>query len=170
MSSTYWCELAWLGELGAAHSQLVGVDLLPDRVAAAKREHPDIEFHVGNAEHLEFPDASFDMVMAFTVFSSIFDESMARNIAAEIVRVMRPGGALLWYDVRYDSVSNKNVHAVKATRLHSLFPTLHGELVKVTLLPPLARRLGPLTRLAYPVLTRVPPLRSHLLGLLRKPA
>jgi len=39
----------------------------------------------------------------------------------------------------------------------------------VTLLPPLARRLGPATPLAYPVLAALPPLRSHLIGLLRKP-
>jgi SAM-dependent methyltransferase len=163
-------ELAWLSEIGAEPANLVGVDLLPDRVAAAKRAHPDMEFHLGNAEHLEFPASSFDLVMAFTIFSSIFDESMSQNIAAEIVRVMRPGGALLWYDVRYDSPANKNVRGVKASRLRTLFPTLRGELVTITLLPPLARRLGPLTRAVYPVLARIPPLRSHLLGVLKKPA
>jgi SAM-dependent methyltransferase len=162
-------ELAWLRELGASPSRLVGVDLLPDRVAAARRAHPDIEFHNSNAEHLEFADADFDLVMAFTVFSSIFDAAMSANIASEIVRVLRPGGALLWYDVRYDSNSNRNVHAVKAARLRELFGGLEGDLHTVTLLPPLARRLGPFTRFAYPVLGSVPPLRSHLLGLLRKP-
>jgi len=83
--------------------------------------------------------------------------------------LFRAGGGLLWYDVRYDSLSNRNVRAVTAARVRELFPPLRGELATVTLLPPLARRLGPLTAGAYPLLARVAPLRSHLIGLLRKP-
>jgi SAM-dependent methyltransferase len=163
-------ELAWMTELGAAGRHLVGVDLLPDRVTAARSAFPGLEFSVGNAEHLQFEDASFDLVLALTVFSSILDPGMAANVASEIVRVLRPGGALLWYDVRYDSRSNPNVKGVKASRLRRLFPGLEGAPGTVTLLPPLARRLGPLTPVAYPALSLLPPLRSHLLGLLRKPA
>jgi ubiquinone/menaquinone biosynthesis C-methylase UbiE len=162
-------ELAWLRELGARSSDLVGVDLLPDRVEVARRAYPEIEFHQGNAEHLEFADASFDLVMAVTIFSSILDRAMAENVAREIVRVLRPGGGLLWYDVRYDSNSNPNVKAVSRARLAELFPDLRGQVETVTLLPPLARRLGPATTVAYPVLALAPPLRSHLVGLLRKP-
>lgn len=169
VGSGHGSELAWLRELGASYSHLVGVDLLPNRVEAARTMYPEIDFHLGNAEHLEFADERFDLVMAFTVFSSIFDRTMAANIASEIVRVLRPGGALLWYDVRYDS-TNRNVKAVRARQVRALFPDLQGELATITLLPPFARRLGPLTRIGYPLLSRVPPLRSHLLGLLRKPA
>lgn len=162
-------ELAWLAELGAEPSRLMGVDLLPDRVAAARRAYPEIVFHTGNAEHLEFDGETFDLVMAITVFSSILEPQMAAHVAGEVVRVLKPGGALLWYDVRYDSNSNPNVKAVPARRVRELFRRLEGPLETVTLLPPLARRLGPLTRAAYPVLVAVPPMRSHLIGLLRKP-
>jgi SAM-dependent methyltransferase len=162
-------ELAWLTEIGASPARLTGVDLLEDRVAVARREHPAIRFQQGNAEHLEFADGAFDLVMAITIFSSILDRTMAANVASEIVRVMRPGGGLLWYDVRYDSVSNANVKAVSAARVRELFPGLRGSLLGVTLLPPLARRLGPATGVLYPALASLPPLRSHLVGLLRKP-
>ena len=163
-------ELAWLLDLGASPSRLAGVDLLPDRVAAARAAFPQLEFHQGNAEHLDFADASMDLVMAFTVFSSILDGSMASNVAAEIERVIRPGGALLWYDFRYDNPANHNVRGVSARRVRSLFPRLEGKLHSLTVLPPLVRRLGPLAPAAYPVLAIAPPLRSHLFGLLRKPA
>jgi len=163
-------ELAWFRELGATESSLVGIDLLPDRVEVARRDYPQLEFQIGNAEHLPFPDRSFDLVLAYTVFSSILDGDMAANVAGEIQRVMRPGGGLLWYDFRYDSPANRNVRGVSAARVRALFPGLGGELIGLTLLPPLARRLGPLTPMAYPVLASLPPLRSHLLGLLRKPA
>jgi ubiquinone/menaquinone biosynthesis C-methylase UbiE len=162
-------ELAWFEELGASPSRLVGIDLLPDRIVAARRAFPDIDFREGNAEHLDFPDAGFDLVLAFTVFSSILEANMAANVAAEIVRVLRPGGALLWYDFRYDSPSNKHVRGVSERRVRVLFPSLKGRLYGITLVPPLARRLGPLTA-AYPALALLPPLRSHLLGLLQKPA
>ncbi len=163
-------ELAWLTEVGAKPSFLAGVDLLAHRVEAARKAYPGIDFRLGNAEKLDFEDRSFDLVMAITIFSSILDRTMAANVAAEITRVLKPGGGLLWYDVRYDSVSNPNVKAVPRERVAELFPGLRGSLSTVTLAPPLARRLGVATPAAYPVLAAVPPLRSHLVGLLRKPA
>jgi len=163
-------ELAWMLELGATPGHLVGVDLLPGRVTAARYAYPNIEFRAANAERLEFPDASQDLVMAITVFSSILDASMASNVAAEIHRVIRPGGELLWYDFRYNSPANRNVRGVGRRRVRELFPQLEGKLYSLTVVPPLVRRLGPLAPVAYPVLAAVPPLRSHLLGLLRKQA
>jgi ubiquinone/menaquinone biosynthesis C-methylase UbiE len=161
-------ELAWFLELGARESSLVGIDLLPARVEVARRSFPHLDFRVGNAEHLPFADGSFDLVVASTIFSSILDAEMSANVAAEIRRVLRRGGGLLWYDFRYNSPANPNVRGVSAARVRTLFPDLQGELIRLTLLPPLARRLGPLTPIAYPTLGLVPPLRSHLLGLLRK--
>jgi SAM-dependent methyltransferase len=163
-------ELAWFREVGAQDANLAGIDLLPERVEAARKSFPGLDFHAGNAERLPFPDSSFDVVVACTLFSSILDQDMARNVAREIERVMRPGGGLLWYDFRYDSPSNPNVRGVGGRMVRSLFPHLGGELIRLTLIPPLARRLGPLTPIAYPLLVALPPLRSHLLGLLRKSA
>lgn len=162
-------ELAWMLELGASPDRLVGVDLLPDRIATARNAHPGLDLRVGNAEHLDFADSTFDVVMALTVFSSILDRSMAENVAHEVVRVLRPGGGLLWYDFRYDSPSNANVRGVDAGAVRRLFPRLQGKLRSVTVIPPLARRLGSVAPVAYPALGLVPPLRSHLIGLLRKP-
>lgn len=163
-------ELAWLCRIGASPQRVVGVDLLPDRVATARRNFPDLDFRIGNAENLDFPDASFDLVLAITVFSSILDRAMATNVAGEIVRVMRPGGGLLWYDFRYDSPANPDVRGVSRPKVRALFPTLQGRLETLTLLPPVARRLGSLVPVVYPALAAIPPLRSHLLGVLRKPA
>ena len=162
-------ELAWFRELGAEDTNLVGIDLLPERAESARRSFPTIDFQSGNAERLPFPDASFDLVMAFTLFSSILDEQASRQVAGEIERVIRPGGALLWYDFRYDSPSNPNVRGVTSGRVRTLFPKLQGRLHGLTLLPPVARHLGPVTWIAYPILSAMPPLRSHFAGLLVKP-
>ena len=76
---------------------------------------------------------------------------------------------MVWYDFRRDNPRNPNVRGVRKAAIEKLFPGFEMRLQTVTLLPPLARRLGKLTPVLLPVLTRVPFLRTHLLGLLIKP-
>ena len=162
--------LADLVGLGARAERLVGVELLPDLVATARARHPAIHFEAGNAEALAFPPARFDFVLLFTVLTSILDDGMATRLAAEVDRVLVPGGAVVWYDFRVDNPSNPHVRGVGRRRIAELFPGYVPHLRSVTVLPPLARRLGPATPWLYPVLARIPLLRTHWVGLLRKPA
>lgn len=147
----------------------VGIDLLPDRVAQARAGFPDATFVQGSADALPFDDASFDAVSASTLFSSFPSPELEVAVATEIGRVLRPGGWLVWYDLRYDNPNNKAVHGVTTKRLRELFPGWSGRLDTLTLAPPIARRLGPFTPTAYPLLHAIPPLRSHLIGRLRRP-
>jgi ubiquinone/menaquinone biosynthesis C-methylase UbiE len=140
--------------------------LLPERIAEVRQRCPDLHFQCANAEQLEFPEASFDLVLLFTVFSSILDGQMARNVACEVTRVLKPGGAVLWYDFRYDNPRNPNVRGMTRRHIGTLFPGFQMHLHTITLFPALARRLGHLTSLLYPVLAAMPPLRTHYLGLL----
>ena len=164
----YGHVLASLIDLGAQPNNLYGIDLLPDRIEAARQAYPDIHFTCGNAEHLDFPDAHFDLVLLFTVFSSILDDGMAHNIAREVRRVLKPGGAVLWYDLRYNNPWNPHVRGMTKAHIRRFFPDFEMHLRTITLLPPLARRLGRLTPVLYPLLAAIPPLRTHYLGLLRK--
>ena len=50
-----------------------------------------------------------------------------------------------------------------------LFPSYRAEVRSLTVAPPLARRLGGATGTLYPLLARVPLVRSHLAGVLVKP-
>ena len=162
--------LASFSDLGARPEDLYGVDLLPERIEEARVRYPDCHFLCANAENLDFPDEHFDLAICSTVFSSILDEAMAANVAREIYRVLKLGGTVLWYDFRYNNPRNPNVRGMTLSRIRSLFPGLTADLRTITLLPPLARRLGPLTPLLYPLLSRIPPLRTHYVGLLTKPA
>jgi SAM-dependent methyltransferase len=154
--------------LGAQPENLHGMDLLPDRIEACRKAHPRMHFATGNAERLDFPAEHFDLVLAFTMFSSILDETMAHNVANEVGRVLRPGGGVLWYDLRYGNPWNPSVRGMTKRRIHSLFADLQMCLRSVTLLPPLARRLGAFTDVLYPLLITMRPLRTHYLGLLLK--
>jgi SAM-dependent methyltransferase len=162
--------LADLVSLGARPDRVLGVDLLEDEIAGARARHPELRFAVANGEALDAPDGTFDVVALFTVFTSILDDDMSARVAAEVDRVLVPGGAVLWYDFRVDNPSNSHVRGVRRLRIRRLFPGYALHLRSVTVLPPLARRLGPTTPWLYPLLARVPVLRTHWLGLVRKPA
>jgi ubiquinone/menaquinone biosynthesis C-methylase UbiE len=160
--------LANLIEFGADAENLYGVDLLPDRIEEARQRYPDLSFQCANAEHLDFPNVFFDLILLFTVFSSILDEGMAGNVAAEVYRVLKRGGVVLWYDIRYNNPNNPNVKGITKNHIKTLFPKLIISLRPITVLPPLARRLGRLTPMIYPVLSIIPFLRTHYLGLFMK--
>ncbi len=161
--------LAHLVELGATRERLHGVELLEPRVEIARRELPWLDVVEGNAESLPHSDASFDLVLLFIVFSSILDPVMQRNVAAECARVLRPGGHVLWYDFRYDNPSNRNVRGISRDELEGLFVGFETSARTLTLVPQIARRLGPLTGTLYPALAAIPPLRTYYMALLRKP-
>jgi len=161
--------LAGFEARGAKSDNLFGVDLLADRIRRARENFPAMTFQEANAEALPFANGFFDLVAVFTVFTSILDPRMARNLSREINRVLRSRGAVIWYDFRMNNPFNPHVRGISRNEIHNLFPGFHSRLISITLLPPLARRWGPLTELLYPCLASLPFLRSHYLGLLVKP-
>jgi SAM-dependent methyltransferase len=56
------------------------------------RREPRLVLHDATAAALPFADASFDMVLAFSVFNHI---KGAPHVAADVARVLRPGGTLV---------------------------------------------------------------------------
>jgi SAM-dependent methyltransferase len=161
--------LAGLLRWGGLPNRLVGIDLQADAVARAQARWPGLRFDVADATAVPYRDASFDLALCFTLFTSILDDGVARRVAAEVRRVLRPGGALLWYDFRVGNPWNPHVRGMSRRSLHTLFPGWQATLRLVTLLPPLARRLHALTPVLYPVLAALPPLRTHWAGLLERP-
>ena len=160
--------LCWFRSQGVPVENLYGVDLLPDRIEKARQLLPGATFQCANAEELEFPPETFDLVACSTVFSSIIDETMATQVAGNMARVLRRRGAILWYDFRYPNPANHNTKPMREKDILHLFPGFEAGLETISLLPPLARRLGFITGMLYPVLALFPPLRTHLIGLLVK--
>lgn len=155
---------------GARSGDLVGVDLLGERLLQGRRADPDLSLVRASGTSLPFRDRSFRAVILFTVMSSVLDEPVAAQIAGEVDRVLETSGFVLWYDVRVRNPMNPNTRALTVDDVRRYFPGYRCELESITLLPLLARRLGPLTPIAYRVLSAVPSLRTHHVGLLRRPA
>src|SRR4051812_14820014 len=85
-------------EYGAAHG--AGIDLVDERIAVARERYPHLELVAGDATALPWADASFDLVTQFTCLSSVLDREVRGAIAAEMWRLLAPGGAIVSYDVR----------------------------------------------------------------------
>jgi len=146
-----------------------GVDLLAESIEAASRHAPFGTWVQASADQLPFGASSFEMAVASTLFSSLPSRDLEVAAANEVARVLSPGGWLIWYDLRYDNPTNPAVHGIGRSGLRRLFPGWSMELRSITLLPPLARRLGFTVPVAYPVLEAIPLLRSHLVGRLWRP-
>lgn len=76
----------------AAGVRPVGVDPIPLMLEMARARDPGGDYRVGRAEKLDWPDASFDLVVSYLTLIDIDDMEQA---VAEMARVLRPGGALL---------------------------------------------------------------------------
>jgi ubiquinone/menaquinone biosynthesis C-methylase UbiE len=164
-------SLGWLAELlawGLAESDLHGIELDAERAAVAREAFPSADLRVGDASRLPCADTAFRLVIASTTFSSILDSELRRLVAAEAARVLAPGGALLWYDLRVDNPRNPHVRGVGRRELAELFPGLAGPVMSAALAPPLARAVAPVSWLLADLLEAVPFLRTHLLAVLVK--
>src|SRR5205814_1459771 len=112
----------------------------------------------------------FDLVVQFTVFTSILDRDMRTATADEMKRVTAPDGAIVWYDFRYPSPTNPNVEGLGLREIGRLFAGWDMTVRSLTLLPPVARRLAPSSFIACRLLERAfPPLRSHYFAVFRRP-
>lgn len=156
--------------LGAAPERMTANELLEDRLADARRKLPAaVTIMPGNALELPIADQSFDLVVQSTVFSSILNTDFRHQLAARMMKMLRPGGAILWYDFVVNNPKNPDVSGVRLRDVKAMFPGCEFEIRRVTVAPPLARRLGPFTAIAYPLLSFVPFLKTHVLCLITKP-
>ncbi|MGI8553765.1 MAG: class I SAM-dependent methyltransferase [Dehalococcoidia bacterium] len=88
---------------------VAGIDLAEELLDQARRKAGDagltnITFQAGDAEHLEFPDARFDVVLCCSAIFFIPNQLAA---ASEWLRVLRPGGRVLFtsFGERRDAIS-----------------------------------------------------------------
>jgi SAM-dependent methyltransferase/acyl carrier protein len=88
--------VALMAERFEAHA--TGVDLAPEGVAFCRRTHRHlgVRFELGDAEHLPFEDACFDVV---TNMESSHTYPNLRAFLAEVRRVLASGGRFLYTDL-----------------------------------------------------------------------
>jgi SAM-dependent methyltransferase len=153
---------------GIQPQNLYGIELLEDRYRIARSVlPPGVSLICGDAVDADCPPC--DVVYQSTVFSSLLDQNFRERLAAKMWETLVPGGAVLWYDFQYNNPRNPDVRGVSSRQARQLFPAGKARGYRVTLAPPIGRRLS-----AHPVLYRllseIPWLRTHWIGLIQKPA
>lgn len=156
-------EFLWYG---ATPTLLHGAELLEWRVAEAKAATPHLPLSLADGQHLPYADASFDLVAQFTVFSSILDQQVKATIAAEMRRIVKPNGLILWYDF-WTNPLNPQTRGVRKTEIRALFPHCQFRFQRITLASPLARWLGPSSWLACYLLESLRAFNTHYLAAIR---
>ena len=157
---------------GARRENLAGIDLSRSRIKRAqtrlcappKTTVPGADIRVGNAVRLPWPDQTFDIVYQGLVFSSILDTDMRRRVASEILRVVKKAGVILWYDFFFNNPRNPHVRGIRAQEIRSLFSSCNVTLKRITLAPPIARIIVPITWIGALSLEKLSFLNTHYLG------
>jgi ubiquinone/menaquinone biosynthesis C-methylase UbiE len=159
-------QLGWFSHWKMSDANLFGVDLMLDRVRSASCKN----VVVANATRLPYSPGVFDVVTQFVMLSSVRDAESRHEIAREMMRVLKPTGRILSYDLRINNPLNPEVMSVSKAELQRLFPECTVTYRPCQLLPPLVRALAPVSLRACRVLARLPFLLTHYLAVIRPPA
>ena len=155
--------------MGFAPANLIGIELLPERLARARRNLPaTVRLMAGDASEASVEPLSQDVVLQFTVFSSLLDDRFQHRLAEIMWHWVRPGGGVLWYDFTVDNPFNADVRGVPVARIRSLFPAGRISVRRITLAPPLARVVCRVHPMLYPIFNALPLLRTHVLAWIEK--
>ena len=162
-------ECRWIQAVGVPGDQIVGLDLLEGHLRLARRAVPWVKLIQGDARHLPFPEGRFSLVYQSTMLSSVLDRGLRSIILKEVGRVLRPGGLFVSFDTRYPNPWNPNTRPLSAQELRAAFAEWRIWARSVNGIPQLIRLLAPVSLSLCRLVESIPPLRSHLLFVARKP-
>ena len=180
--------LSLLRGIGFRPAALCGVDLVPERLASLRQRLPGAGTACADIAALPFRDGAFDLVLQVHCFHTVLSPVHRLRMAAEAWRVLRPGGWVLWYDLRPRPLPWVQPWAVTAAHLlqpeppapgtgipirplsraevRCLFPEGDLRLEPHGLDPALGRRVP--GEWSERFLELLPPLQTNLLGGIRK--
>jgi len=98
-------DVRTLAQIVGPQGSVVGIDNSEQMVAEARKRTEGldlpVEFRVGNAAHIDFPDNTFDGCRAERILIHVEDP---RAVLAEMVRVTKPGGRIVTLDADWDTI------------------------------------------------------------------
>lgn len=152
---------------GAVAEGLHGVELLFDRVQIAHNALSNLPLTCADGQNLPYADHCFDISMQFTVFSSILNDEVKVNIAREMLRVTQPQGVILWYDF-WLNPTNPQTRGIRPTEIRLLFPDCQFHFERITLAPPITRKLAPIAWGPCLLLESLKIFNTHYLATIRR--
>jgi SAM-dependent methyltransferase len=160
--------LRQLIDWGATPAHLTGTELQQDRLDLARpRSAPDVHWHCGPLSAL--PAENADLVSANTVISSVLEPELRQRLAADMWRLLKPGGWCLVFDFRYNNPRNPHVRKLTRAELDGYWPGQRRHYQTLLLAPPVGRALAAMPALVTETLAALaPPLRSHFMYMVQK--
>ena len=153
---------------GVKPENMIGIELIKQRSIEARSTLPEsIKIYNNDFLETELQNNSFDIALQSLVFSSILDHDIQSKIAKKMIRVLKPGGIIIWWDFTYDNPKNKDVLGVPLKNVKLLFPEADFEYKKVTLAPPITRMFNN-SRFMLKMLNKLPFLKTHILCIITK--
>jgi SAM-dependent methyltransferase len=138
--------------------------ILPSPIACSQKLMDEVCIQ-GDALQLPYKE-KFDVVLQSTVFTSIMDMDFRKALAEKMWDMLKPNGIILSYDFTYNNPNNKDVRKLTRKEIKALFPNNHGiQFKKVTLAPPIARRVGKFYNLINFLFSAM---RTHLIAVIKK--
>jgi len=152
--------------IGAEPDHLFGIDLLPDRLGEAHKKLPLSGLSCADGQDLPFPAKTFDLILQYTAFSSVLDDQIKKHMASDMLRVLKPDGLIVWYDF-WLNPTNPQTRGIRPKEIRTLFDGCDIRFQKITLAPPIARRIVPLSWGLGLFLESLVLFNSHYLALIR---
>lgn len=88
-----------------AHPEdVIGIDINDSRLQIGRSKNPSVRLLEADGYLFPFDDEQFDLVTQFVCFSNIPTISLRRHTANEIMRVLKRGGYIFWWDL-YEATS-----------------------------------------------------------------
>ena len=130
--------------MGAAPDDVMGVEIRANAVALAHELAPKIDVRIYDGINLPFPDSCFDLVTQHVVFSSIPDESLRKQLAGEMTKVLKAKRLRLLVGLPHDGARRQG-----ATTSRFRFIPRHGSSLR-------DNRLGSISKLVRPQIVAMP--------------
>jgi len=129
-------------QFGAKPENIFGVDLLFYRLKEVKKKFNIKNLINCNCANIPFKNREFDIVTQFVVFSSILDDNMCKNIAAEMLRVLKDDGIIIWYDSYGGNMMSEHTRSYSEKQIKEFFPDCKYEFKRIIPHSQLTFRLG----------------------------
>jgi ubiquinone/menaquinone biosynthesis C-methylase UbiE len=103
---------AWL----TRHGRVTALDVAPDALRFVRARRPELQPVRADVRALPFPDRTFDVAVGITLLYAVPDDAAA---AAELARVLAPGGALLLLEPAFAALRRAHdttVHGLRRYR------------------------------------------------------
>jgi ubiquinone/menaquinone biosynthesis C-methylase UbiE len=114
--------------------ECIGVEFdaaLAEYAQAQPGNPPSVRFQQGDATHLPFPDASFDVVFCRYLLLHITEPE---RVVREMMRLVRPGGFAVAYEGDFTTAATSHPHCAALETIHRVWLRLFQN-------PPAGRRL-----------------------------